>query len=214
MGFFMDIDCIGCLHGYYPKLFGGDLLIVTGDLTSRDEPIEHLEFIQWLDVQPYKHKIVIAGNHDHNIDGDEIDSLENTYYLKNELITIEDVTFWGSPHSLWFDRINPKCCAFTSHDTELVNVYSHIPDETNVLISHTPFHGMLDQNRDGYHCGSKSLRDAIDRVKPILFVCSHIHEQGGNEMMYKHQGPNTWCVNCSIMNEKYQPVNQPIRMII
>ena len=24
------IDCIGCLHGHYPKLEGGDLLIITG----------------------------------------------------------------------------------------------------------------------------------------------------------------------------------------
>ncbi len=31
----MIIDCISDLHGYYPKLEGGDLLIVAGDLTAR-----------------------------------------------------------------------------------------------------------------------------------------------------------------------------------
>lgn len=33
----MIIDCIGCLHDHYPELEGGDLLIVTGDLTARDD---------------------------------------------------------------------------------------------------------------------------------------------------------------------------------
>ena len=32
----MIIDCISDLHGAYPHLEGGDLLIVGGDLTSRD----------------------------------------------------------------------------------------------------------------------------------------------------------------------------------
>jgi Icc-related predicted phosphoesterase len=32
----MIIDCISDLHGAQPKLEGGDLLIVAGDLTARD----------------------------------------------------------------------------------------------------------------------------------------------------------------------------------
>lgn len=34
----MIIDCISDLHGQYPQLEGGDLLIVAGDLTARDKP--------------------------------------------------------------------------------------------------------------------------------------------------------------------------------
>lgn len=42
----MIIDCISDLHGYYPELGGGDLLIVAGDLTARDTPEEHCnEFV-------------------------------------------------------------------------------------------------------------------------------------------------------------------------
>jgi hypothetical protein len=33
----MIIDCIADLHGHYPKLDGGDLLIICGDLTARDQ---------------------------------------------------------------------------------------------------------------------------------------------------------------------------------
>jgi len=58
------IDCISDCHGHYPELEGGDLLIVAGDFTARDEPVEYLKFNQWLREQNYKKKILIAGNHD------------------------------------------------------------------------------------------------------------------------------------------------------
>lgn len=50
----MIIDCIADLHGHYPKLEGGDLLIVAGDLTARDTLDEHINFSQWLEKQYYK----------------------------------------------------------------------------------------------------------------------------------------------------------------
>lgn len=60
----MIIDCIADLHGFYPELEGGDLLIVAGDLTSRDEHGQYLRFFHWIANLNYKKKILIAGNHD------------------------------------------------------------------------------------------------------------------------------------------------------
>jgi Icc-related predicted phosphoesterase len=69
----MIIDCISDLHGYYPNLEGGDLLIVAGDLTGRDTDKQHLQFIEWLAYgqqfgNKYKKIIYIAGNHDGFLD--------------------------------------------------------------------------------------------------------------------------------------------------
>lgn len=63
----MIIDCISDLHGHYPKLEGGDLLIVAGDLTRRDIYEDVLDFHDWFGKQNYKKRIVIAGNHDNSI---------------------------------------------------------------------------------------------------------------------------------------------------
>ncbi len=244
----MIIDCIGCLHGYQPKLEGGDLLIITGDLTARNTLQEYLEFNKWLKVQDYRQKIVIAGNHDGliqtgievKIDDEysanikpilandtiyledsgttfsEYDRLEPSIgvHVNNDILLRKDLKIWGTPHSLWFDGINPECTAFSGHEEELSKYYEKIPENIDILISHTPFFCMLDQNKDGYACGSRSLRNIIDRVKPKFFICSHIHEQGGHQIMYKHLGKDTWCINCSIMNEYYKPVNKPMRITI
>jgi 3',5'-cyclic AMP phosphodiesterase CpdA len=64
----MKIDCISDLHGFQPKLEGGDLLIVAGDLTARDTVEEYITFNSWLSDQNYDRKIIIAGNHDGKIE--------------------------------------------------------------------------------------------------------------------------------------------------
>lgn len=220
----MIIDCLGCLHGTYPKLEGGDLLLLTGDLTGRDSVKEWDAWFHWLDKQQYKKKIYIGGNHDNflthcsnnkdcvDIEYDEECSKQE--YLCDSEAEFEGLKIWGSPHSLTFQGINTKCQAFTGDEFELEEFYKKIPSDIDILISHTPFYGMLDANRDGYLCGSRTLRDSVDRIKPKIFICSHIHEQGGQQMMYKHLGPNTWCVNCSIMDENYKMKQKPIRITI
>ena len=60
----MIIDCISDLHGHYPPLEGGDLLIVAGDLTAHDTAAEVTTFVEWAYVQDYRKIILIGGNHD------------------------------------------------------------------------------------------------------------------------------------------------------
>jgi len=215
----MIIDCISDLHGFFPELSGGDLLIVAGDLTARDSLVEHYQFGDWLKQPNYKKKVVIAGNHDGRLEELGIVPSDNYFhcssYLCDSGTEFEGLKIWGTPWTKTFPGINPKCCAFTCDTEEELDIkFSLIPDDTDILISHGPFLHILDQNYDGYACGSPALRDAVDRVKPKLFICGHIHEQGGNQLMYKHSGPNTWCVNCSYVNERYNPVNKPVRIIL
>jgi Icc-related predicted phosphoesterase len=60
----MIIDCISDLHGNYPTLEGGDLLIIAGDLTANDFSSQRAEFASWLKNLNYKKIVCIAGNHD------------------------------------------------------------------------------------------------------------------------------------------------------
>lgn len=45
-----------------------------------------------------------------------------------------------------------------------------------VLISHSPPLGCLDEIGGNRHIGSQSVRDFVERRKPPLVVCGHVHE--------------------------------------
>jgi len=210
----MKITAVGCLHGYRPTLPGGDLLIVTGDLTRNDRESQYFEVFNWLHEQDYKKKIMIAGNHDTRMQNEDYHGPQGEMkysfvYLSDSATEFEGLKIWGSPWTSRFDGINPHCCAFTvPHDICLADKFNAIPDDTDILVTHGPSWGILDQSREGFNCGSHSLRMAVEAVKPKLHVFSHIHEQGGNTMLLKHAGPNTICINCSVMDENYKPINK------
>ena|SRR5215475_14124665 len=221
----MIIDCIGCLHGFQPKLEGGDLLIVTGDCTASDKAFQFIEFFLWLDKQDYRKKVFIAGNHDNILQ--EVPPIpeslpDNVSYLCDSGTEFEGLKIWGSPWSHRFIGINPKCTAFTYYDETWYydEKLSKIPHDTDILITHTPAFGVLDAipQEDGsdFHVGSKALFGWLKYVeRPLLHVFSHIHEAYGQVetfATYNYKMMNS--VNCSIMNEKYKPVNKPIRIIL
>jgi Icc-related predicted phosphoesterase len=214
----MKVTCCGCLHGYYPELPGGDILIITGDLTASDKPMQYTKFNHWMPFDKYKKIILIGGNHDELLEKNPTYLDTKICYLNNSATEYEGIKFFGSPNSLWFDGINPHCKAFTGSESDLKKVYNEIPDDIDILITHTPAFGILDGIPliwDGtlFHVGSKSLLDTLDRIKPRYNIFSHIHEHGGKLVLYKHtmdKKPYTTCINCSIMNERYKPVNNPI----
>lgn len=218
----MIIDVCSDLHGYYPELQGGDLLIVAGDLTARDLPHERYRFLQWLAEQEYRKKIWIAGNHDNSLVGMKFtpqrpDAAE---YLCDSGTEFEGFKVWGSPWTKTFEGMNPHCKAFTvATEEELASKFSLIPDDIDILITHSPAKGMLDKTINGYDAGSQSLTNRIHHMQPLLHVFGHIHEAYGRDNCFipatKYIGTVDCCfVNASHVNEHYQPVNKPIRIIL
>jgi hypothetical protein len=64
--------------------------------------------------------------------------------------------------------------------SELKEKWGMIPDNTDVLITHGPPHGLLDAAMDGFLCGCEELLEAVTtRVKPRLHIFGHIHEGYG-----------------------------------
>lgn len=235
----MIIDCIADIHGFEPKLPGGDVLILAGDYTAADKMTQWGKFFEWLKKQPYQKKVLIAGNHDGFFESSfpktqkEADDFKEIQEFLIEIGQIERPDFeylcdsgtelmvngsqlkiWGTPWTPLFHGVNPKCTAFMLDESKLDEKFKCIPNDIDILISHGPMRHMLDSNYDGYACGSFSLKKHIDRVKPLFFICGHIHEQGGSALNYKHDDKVTWCVNCSYVNEKYKPVNSYFRIEI
>jgi Icc-related predicted phosphoesterase len=215
----MEITCIADLHGNYPKLYGGDLLIVAGDLTAGDKLHQYVEFAEWLDKQPYDHSILIGGNHDNMLLTRELSKYgmlngnDHHTYLCDSGTEFEGLKIWGSPWTLTFPGINPLCTAFTGAEEELEAKFAIIPPDIDILITHGPPKGMLDRTVRGDNAGSMALSRCYDKIKPKLHVFGHIHEDYGQGVVMGGK-IKTLFVNCSHVNERYEPINNPARFTL
>lgn len=207
----MIIHAIADLHGYKPHLEGGDLLVIGGDLTARDTLEEYEWFCEWLQALPYRCKVVIGGNHDNLLENGAL-TITGTgiHYLCDSGIEFEGLNIWGSPYTARFSGQNPHCMAYSvKSDLQLRDHFDLIPDGLDILVTHSPPYGILDNCPNG-RVGSKELHKAIFRVRPRLCLFGHIHEQGGK--IVEAQGITF--ANCSYVDARYRPVHGPIQLEI
>lgn len=221
----MIIDCISDLHGHYPHLDGGDLLIVAGDLTGTDSAREHEKFYDWCITQEYRKIVLIAGNHDNylfNQIGYPFSETPCVELLSDSGCEFEGLKIWGSPWTSRFEGMNPSCMAFTCDtEEELEKKWALIPDDVDILVTHSPPNGISDMVKDSWegriaNVGSKKLLHRVKKIKPKLHVFGHVHEGYGIDTLEWGLDPNkqTIFVNASHVNEYYQPVNKPVRIIL
>lgn len=233
----MIIDCISDLHGHYPELEGGDLLIVAGDLTRTDDYQHYKGFFTWLNKQDYKRKVVICGNHDGYMQynpGYMQERSDEFSYLCDSGTEFEGLKIWGSPWTKRLRGMNPDCIAFTvDTDEELAEKWALIPEDTDILVTHGPPYGIFDEVREDtkwgnthFNVGSPSLLMRAMRLPNLtLFVFGHIHEGYGtitptqlretadrNPIRLVKCRSLPFIVNASHVNERYEPVNKPIRI--
>ncbi len=206
----MKLVCISdthSLHQRIPEIPDGDVLIHAGDCLGQGTMENIQEFNEWLGSLPHEHKIVIAGNHDWAFqETPELAkaALTNAIYLEDSGVEIDGIRFWGSPWTPTFmdwafmlDRGDP-----------LYQKWKLIPDNTDVLITHGPPHGIGDQVDLGFksqNVGCIHLSDRVSQLSLKAHIFGHIHEGYG-----AYQRGNTRLINASSCNERYQPNNPPI----
>jgi Icc-related predicted phosphoesterase len=201
-----------------PTLEGGDMLIVAGDLTARDQEYEYRDFTSWLVQQRYKKKIFIGGNHDNCLVNKPVITFSECEYLCDSGTEFGGLKIWGSPWTKTFPGMNPHCKAFTvDTEKELTEKWILIPPETNILITHSPSFGNYDwikteDQNIGPSVGSMTLWMYMLGMIPHLklHVTGHIHEAYGNAV----HANGIHLVNASHVNERYKPVNKPVRIIL
>lgn len=205
----MEITFISDTHGLISEdyarkeltrlLPGGQTVVHAGDVSDRGTYLEIKRFMEWFSTLPYTNKVMIAGNHDFFFEvagKDEISELLAEYpdviYLNDSGVTIDGIKFWGSPITPYFHN-----WAFNRMiDTEIQEHWDLIPTDTDVLITHGPAYGILDQVFTGGFVGCPKLLEKIKEVKPQVHVFGHIHESRG----YLYQ-EGTHYINASAVSD-------------
>ncbi len=202
----MRIVVVSDTHNMHDRIEipDGDVLVHGGDCLGHGTLEELDAFDRFLGKLPHPHKILIAGNHDWCFERDPRAArrlVKNAIYLEDDGVELDGTKFYGSPWQPWFFD-----WAFNLERGEpLRKVWAKIPEDTDVLITHGPPHGILDRTIRGEHVGCEELLKRVDAVKPKLHLFGHIHEGYGQE----HRG-DTLFVNASTCDVRYEPVNAPV----
>jgi Icc-related predicted phosphoesterase len=194
-------------HKHLGKLPEADIIIHCGDMTSVGRSHEIVNFMAWFSkLDQYKHKICIAGNHDWLFETNKLIALEkipeNVIYLEDESVAIEGMKFYGTPVQKHFCN-----WAFNRSETKLAQHWAAIPDDTDVLITHSPPYGILDLVPRNKSCeGSPSLyMEVMNRIRPKIHCYGHIHESYGIKEM-----DGITFINASNLDGDYMCVNDPV----
>ncbi|KAG8271620.1 Metallophosphoesterase mpped2 [Homalodisca vitripennis] len=130
------------------------------------------------------------------------DCLTNCIYLQDEVVTLYGLKIYGTP---W----QPEFCkwAFNLPRGEAcLQKWDAIPDDTDILVTHTPPIGHGDLCCTGVRAGCVELLSTVQqRVKPKYHIFGHVHEGYGvssdGKIIY---------VNASTCDINYLPNNPPI----
>jgi len=160
-------------------------------------------FFSWLDTKTdFQHIIIVLGNHDGNYEriNAKVRRRNTVHLLFDEELIIDGVKFYGTPWTKQFFDWH-----WGKSEDELVEVFAKIPDDVNVLISHSPPFGMMDYV-DGRHEGSVALKDRIAELKELkLHVFGHLHDNGGVVDNGEYLS-----VNASLLDENYYMAKKPV----
>jgi Icc-related predicted phosphoesterase len=190
-----------------------DAFIHCGDLTQYGGLSDFQRAIDNIKVVDAELKLIIAGNHDVDIDpawpdefAEDEDDVEvganclsllrsqkehGIHYLDEgtHTFTLQD----GRSFTVYASPYTPKFRTFASlygKDDDRFNEGAHkMQEDVDIVISHgppafPPFEGYkLDVSERDEHCGCEKLAKALERVKPRLACFGHIHKGRGAATM-------------------------------
>ena len=204
------IICISDTHNCNEQIAvpDGDILIHSGDATIRGTIPEIETFNDWFANLPHKYKIFVAGNHDWLFETNNsyarkmLDS--SIIYLQDSFVKIEGLKIYGSPYQPRFYD-----WAFNlMRGAELAAKWKLIQNDIDILITHGPPHGILDEVPRKLwieNTGCEELRKRVEIVRPKIHIFGHIHCGYGQTEKF-----GVKFVNASNCDESYEPTNRAI----
>jgi len=172
-----------------------DILVHAGDWSRHGTLDEAAAFFRWYGSQPARVKILTAGNHDF-VAGREPETARalarehGILWLIEEGADVLGLRVWVSPysprHGEWVFQ--------AERGEELRRHWEPIPRDLDLLVTHSPPHGVCDRIVKGEHVGCADLLDIVRERPPRLHVFGHVHEAFGEARV---EGIPTRFVNAS-----------------
>lgn len=207
----MKIVMISDVHEQWHDLVipSCDLLISAGDYSYRGKPQVVVAYHKWLDQQNAGYIISVQGNHELWVEKNYPLAKDTVRSISPSMRFVEEGLGTDGALKIWCSAYTPRFHDWAYNVDRGAAIKAHwdrIPDDTEILITHGPPLGIMDQIVPGQseHLGCADLMKRIVNLPKLkLHVFGHIHGSSGecdiNGVRF---------VNASICNEQYQPVNQ------
>lgn len=195
----MKILCVSDMHGQIPDLskYEADLFVDCGDFAPTGWRKDALVQMDWVNTVylPYikaikaRYKIILGGNHDGCSELPEFrDTLADLGILfgRHDSFEIEGKKIFATSWNFLppeFERFG--WCWGMAEEALDEFVYSEIPANLDLLITHCPPKGILDAGWGGdniLNCGSSALRKHVERVNFNTHIYGHEHYHGGMQV--------------------------------
>jgi Icc-related predicted phosphoesterase len=158
-----------------------DLFLGLGDYYTADF---YLDFVKKIKIR----KLCITGNRDFNFETPADGDFPDLYnYLKVDLKFNKEnykVVLIGATFPANFKR-------------DILEWLKDFDSSRIIFVSHYPPYLIRDWSDWGVHAGIKDFRELIIRIKPILWLCGHIHEDAGISKFLK-----TTVINAAVCEKK------------
>lgn len=174
------------------RSFNPDLVIVAGDITYF-KGVEMARSILNRIRELFGVKVFFVPG---NCDSPELLRVEqfnaNMVNLHTRLVEVSGYVFYGiggggvSPYNTLIE--------FTEEEfREFMHVLESMELPGLILVTHQPIHGFFDEVSGGDKIGSKVFAGLLHKVKPLLWITGHVHENSGWVVVGKttvlHPGP-------------------------
>lgn len=183
----------------------GDAVIHCGDFSAHGTLYDILSFNNFLGSLKHKVKVVGAGNHDVFVQS-ELGMAK--IHMSNAKLVVHE-PFMLSDKKCFFTSYLPyynKWAFEVADDKARGKLFAQIPDDTEILFSHCPPYGILDVIDSGENIGDHELLKRVRDLKHLKYhIFGHAHASHGITDIRGVQ-----YINCSIMDDRYDVVNQPM----
>lgn len=194
----MKFACVSDTHGKHWEIEVPpcDVFIHCGDYAKRNTRAELLDFAKWMSNVKATKKIYVPGNHDKLMLQDENQvSFENesgARCLAPDIAIFDGFDFWGCPYlPVYANKVWPW--ARTAHERE--DWWKQVPTVCDILVTHCPPLGILDNEPHRRSKGCESIRAYVERFPPRVHCFGHKHNARGVVEI-----GSTKFINCAAMD--------------
>ncbi|MCX6711234.1 MAG: metallophosphoesterase [Candidatus Woesearchaeota archaeon] len=152
-----------------------DLVVICGDITYAERSTENLigQF-----AKKKKKVLLVPGNHETIATADFLSQLYGATNLHGYSVKYKNVGFFGAGGA--------NIGLFQLKEDEIYKLlkkgFESLKDvKTKIMVTHVHPSGTIMEKMTSFFPGSSGVRKAVERFKPDILLCSHVHEAEGLE---------------------------------